>query len=185
VAQRTNTPYTLSLSWSPAYCADTRHDRDAECRQSRGFIVHGLWPKHDDENSGACDHDTRVSDDTLKRMLPIMGSRGLVIHEWRKHGACSGLDPDAYFARMATASQRIRIPPHYAQPPGPFTTTVNSLRADFTTANPAVSADDVTPVCRNGALQEVRVCLDGDLNPASCGRPRQSCSGSFVVQAAQ
>ena len=35
--------------------------------------------------------------ETVRDMLDIMPSRGLVRHQWRKHGSCSGLSPDRYF----------------------------------------------------------------------------------------
>ena len=35
----------------------------------------------------------------LRRFMP--GGPGLARYEWRKHGACSGLSPESYFAAVA------------------------------------------------------------------------------------
>src|SRR5262245_55531293 len=44
--------YTLSLSWSPTYCAGQRSPADdAQCRPRGGkryaFVLHGLWPQYE------------------------------------------------------------------------------------------------------------------------------------------
>src|SRR5205085_838587 len=44
--------------------------------------------------------DRSVPEDQIKAMLDIMPSRDLVIHEWKKHGTCSGLSVKEYFARI-------------------------------------------------------------------------------------
>ncbi|MFX5574808.1 hypothetical protein ABTD77_20430, partial [Acinetobacter baumannii] len=65
-----------------------------------GFVVHGLWPQY--QNGGWPENCSteRVSEQMIGRMLDIMPSRQLVIHEWRKHGTCSGQSADDYFGTI-------------------------------------------------------------------------------------
>jgi ribonuclease T2 len=46
-------------------------------------------------------------------MLDIMPARGLVIHQWRTHGTCSGLSPERYFETVRRARERIVIPEQF------------------------------------------------------------------------
>ena len=40
----------------------------------------------------------------------------------------------------------------------------------FLKANPTLTADSLTITCRDGFIQEARVCLSRDLEPVPCGR---------------
>ena len=102
--------YVLVLSWSPTYCALGEQRSDPQC-SPRGdrpyaFVLHGLWPQH--ERGWPQDCRTRerpfVPRPTIDRMLDIMPSRRLVIHEYRKHGTCSGLASTA----ITTRAQAVR-----------------------------------------------------------------------------
>ena len=179
-AVRGSEDYVFSLSWSPAFCADTRHDSVPECRQHQGFFVHGLWPQGNE--ASACDRDVRVPDDTIARMLPIMGERSLIIHEWRKHGACTGSSPEAYFGTVERLWRQLQFPPAYTAPSTSFTTSAEALQKAFIEAAPALATADFTAVCRGGELREIRVCLNGRLSPVPCHPMRSSCSGSILVR---
>ena len=49
-------------------------------------------------------------------------------------------------------------------------------------ANPDWSADTVTITCRDGHIQEARICLTRDLEPRRCGRDViRDCSARAVT----
>ena len=100
--------YVLSLSWSPQYCAQAR-GHEPQCARPYAFVVHGLWPQYERGYPSDCRTHARVAEATIDRMLPIMPSRSLVIHEWRAHGSCSGSSPHAYFADVERAYNSIRV----------------------------------------------------------------------------
>ena len=100
--------YVLSLSWSPQYCARAL-GHEPQCARPNAFVVHGLWPQYERGYPSDCRTNARVAEATIERMLPIMPSRRLVIHEWRAHGSCSGSSPHAYFADVERDYRSSRV----------------------------------------------------------------------------
>ena len=88
---------------------------------------------------------------------------GLARHEWRRHGTCSGESPAAYFRDARRARDRVRVPERFASPEGDRTATPIEIERAFAEANPDLRPDMMAVACRRGVLQEVRVCLDRDL----------------------
>ena len=93
--------YVLSLSWSPSYCeaeGDNANRQQCDIGRPYAFVVHGLWPQFERGFPADCDTAEReVDNDTLRSLYDIMPSSGLIRHEWRKHGTCSGLSQHDYF----------------------------------------------------------------------------------------
>ena len=107
--------FLLSLSLAPSFCAlSPVNAAKQECRsltqadfQQTPLTVHGLWPNrarvsvnrqpHDCEGPplGALPAQLQAE---LRRYMP--GGPGLERHEWRKHGLCSGLSSEDYFATV-------------------------------------------------------------------------------------
>lgn len=167
--------YVLSLSWSPTYCLTQgaeRGDRQ-QCGAARphAFVLHGLWPQYERGWPEFCGGPSapRVPDGTIARMLDIMPSRGLVIHQWRKHGTCSGLVPQAYFDTARRAFERIVIPEPYRDARPSPSTTPDEVEEAFVAANRGLTRDMIAVTCRDGLLEEVRVCLSRTLQPRRCG----------------
>ena len=193
-AQRAGPPgrfdyYLLDLSWSPEYCA-RRGDLPSaamQCAGSRryGFIAHGLWPQFEDGNWPlACRPGERLPDEVVRSMLPLMPGEGLVRHEWKAHGSCTALAPDRYFALVASAFARLRIPPAFADPARPPRLDAASLRALFLDANPGLPPDGFALVCRRDGrtLRELRFCLDKRAGFRHCGaRVADSCRGRLWI----
>ncbi len=175
--------YLLSLSWSPEYCAHSQRGGDEpQCRRAFGFVAHGLWPQNEHGYPHDCPSGGWVSEATIDRMLPIMPSRGLVIHEWRTHGACSGLPADAYFDQVGQAFGSIRIPAAYQSPRLPLQVSRLAVKRAFVDANPGLAAEDLALECGGGELREVRVCLTRQLKPRACGGDvRDRCDGDDEV----
>jgi ribonuclease T2 len=107
-------------------------------------------------------------------MMDIMPSRRLVIHEWRKHGTCSGLSQKEYFALVRTFRDKLRVPARYLSPVQEIRTTPQQLQRDFVLSNRGLAFDMLSVQCGNAQdsarLAELRICLDrsGDFTP--CGR---------------
>ncbi|MFC4624175.1 ribonuclease T [Daeguia caeni] len=170
--------YVLALSWSPSHCATNGGSRpdDLQCNARRpyGFIVHGLWPQYERGYPENCAIGNRRSGNSyvprriISSLSDIMPSQGLIIHEWRRHGSCSGLSPEDYFATLRRAYERVTIP-------GSMRNPVNDRRVDprlvekaFIAANPGLPADGISTACNRGHLQEVRICMTKDLQFRSC-----------------
>ena len=104
----------LALSWSPSYCeAEGEEANQQQCKAARpyAFIVHGLWPQFERGFPQDCaTGEPKVCDETLRTLYDLMPSAGLIRHEWKSHGACSGLSQDDYFAVLRTAREKVAIP---------------------------------------------------------------------------
>ena len=108
--------YVLALSIAPSFCAVTGHRKNtAQCRNPSDpdyrtvpLTIHGLWPNK--RNTRAREQPQECSDQRLpafpatlerdlKTYMPGIVD-GLAQYEWTKHGVCSGLAPEAYFAKL-------------------------------------------------------------------------------------
>jgi ribonuclease T2 len=179
--------YALVLSWSPTYCASQRDRSDPQCSPRDGrqyaFVLHGLWPQHDRGWPENCRTRERpfVPRETIDRMLDIMPSPKLVIHEYRKHGTCSGLEPNAYYDLSRRLFSKVKIPQRFVRPNADFFVSPDELRQEFLAANPSLKPDSVAVACGRpgGRLREVRICFSREGEPRSCGHneePRRLCS---------
>lgn len=164
--------YLLALSWTPSWCDAEGDARNApQCDDGTGWQVHGLWPQH----AGGgwpeyCDTDARdPSRAQTRAMADIMGEGGLAWHQWKKHGRCSGLSADAYFAQTRAAFQSLNWPGALTRIARATRVTPDAVTAAFRAANPQFATDAVIATCRDGDLQELRMCLTHDLQPRTCG----------------
>ena len=178
--------YVLALSWSPTFCAsEEAEDESLQCGRNRrfAFVVHGLWPQASSARPPQfCPADeTWVPRQQIEELLPIMPSKSLIIHEWRKHGTCSGLAMNDYFDLTETLFRKVKIPARYLTPLEPVTTTPQGLISDFIKTNRGLSPDMLALVCKPRAgrarLQELRICfsLDGQFTQCRHGR-RSDCA---------
>jgi ribonuclease T2 len=168
--------YLLSLSWSPEYCHS--HPNASECTEHAAFVLHGLWPQRTDgtypENCGDAPGPTNLS-----RYSDIYPDHGLLEHEWKTHGTCSGLAPDAFFAVARAAFQSIVIPPTLTQLTSEVSLPPARIVSLFTNANPSIPDASIVVSCGNNYLTAVEVCLDKKLQPIACGAIR-SCRARTV-----
>lgn len=176
--------YLISLSWSPSYCETNPNDSDQCGHRGYGFILHGLWPQYDrgggPQDCSGSDHPDR---NTVSRTLAFMPSRRLIDHEWRTHGSCSGLAPDAYFDLADRAFAAVRIPPALASAGRPRPMTATDISAAFVAANPGMQSNMLAVSCRGDTLSEIRICVDGDLALRTCGQGvRSRCPGGKVLR---
>lgn len=165
--------YVLSLSWSAAWCAlegDAREDPQCDAGRGLTFVLHGLWPQYEDGWPSYC--RTSQSDPSrtvTAAMADIMGGAGPAFYQWKKHGRCSGLSAEAYFATARQAYAAIDIPDLFAQVDRPLELPASVIEAAFLEANPGLVRDEITITCKDGLIQEARICLTPDLQPRRCG----------------
>ena len=179
--------YLLSLSWSPAFCLSS--PSSAECNGPRryGFIAHGLWPQYEKGWPEHCDVHTEVPDEVVQSLADVMPARGLVYHEWSTHGACSGLDPQAYFALLRRAFTSVVMPPELTAPGQAIQQSPAAVGEAFLKANPRLPAQSVVVTCSGQdtpRLREVHLCLDRELSPRACAPDvlRGACrAGQLIV----
>lgn len=165
--------YVLSLSWSAAWCAlegDSRND--PQCDDGRGltFVLHGLWPQYEDGWPSFC--RTVERDPTRAEtaaMADTMGGAGLAFYQWKKHGRCSGLSAPAYFDLARAAYERVAVPDFLADVSRRLEVPAQVIEEAFLEANPGLARDQITITCKNGLIQEARVCLTPDLQFRRCG----------------
>ncbi len=165
--------YTLALSWSPTYCqTEARAQRTAQCRgRPRAFVLHGFWPQHQRGWPESCYSGKRpwVPEVVIDDMIDIMPGRGLIIHQYAKHGSCSGLPPAAYFAASRRAYERVRVPERFARLDRPLNASTAEIKRAFLDANPELDADMIAIACGPQRLREVRVCFSKASEPRQCG----------------
>lgn len=169
--------YVMALSWSPNWCEIEGDDRDSpQCEDGTGlgWILHGLWPQHDIGYPEYCRTNAAPPNrGETAAMADIMGTSGLAWHQWRKHGVCSGLDPDAYFDLSRTAYAAVERPQVLRDLSRPVTLPADVIEEAFLRENPRMRPDQITITCRGDYIQEVRICLTRDLELRSCGRDVQ------------
>lgn len=181
--------YTLVLSWSPTHCESPEgKDDHAQCAPRGGrryaFILHGLWPQYERGYPEDCPARTRfVPQPVIDGMLDIMPSKELVIHEYRKHGTCSGLSPERYYDMSRRLYESITIPQRFRNPTTAQFLDPREVVAEFVAANPRLTSDMVSVACRGpgSRLREVRICFSKQGTLRACGPNEQQarlCRGT-------
>ncbi len=172
--------YVLALSWAPGWCATEGQGRDAaQCRAGAGahFVLHGLWPQYEEGWPSYC--HTAEADPSRRQtaaMADIMGSDGAAWYQWKKHGRCAGLGAETYFAKAREAYEDVEIPQVFQRLDRDVELPAAAVEAAFLRANPALAPAGVTVTCKQGRIQEVRLCLSKDLAPRNCGEDvRRDC----------
>jgi ribonuclease T2 len=165
--------YVLALSWSPSYCEAVGNKRsgDEQCRRGRpfAFVVHGLWPQYERGYPRDCVNPAPWLPETLIRSsLDLMPARALVLHEWREHGTCSGLAPQAYFDAVRRARERISIPNPFVRLSAYTMVSPAEVEQAFLEANPGLAANMISVTCDNRHLREIHICLSRDLEFHAC-----------------
>jgi len=179
--------YVLSLSWSPTFCDSEAAGRNREqCGGAKdfGWVVHGLWPQNEKGWPENCPtpEGSRVPERIGRTLLDIMPSMGLIGHQWRKHGSCSGLGMQDYFKLVRLARERIRIPPELATVPTESLTSPQAVEAAFIRSNPGLIRSAVAVTCDKERVDEVRICLDRSLGFRACPEvDSRSCRRSAIT----
>lgn len=107
--------FVLAMSWQPGFCEWTaggkRGKPECEAMESgklkvSNLTLHGLWPNRQQcgISYGNCSNaPMKLSRETIAYIGPWMPNflyeKDFGEHEWRKHGTCQSMPPDAYFRR--------------------------------------------------------------------------------------
>ena len=166
--------YVLALSWSPTWCAlegDARGSPQCDDTADFGWVLHGLWPQYHRGWPAHCPTVERPPSRAMTRdMADIMGSSGLAWYQWKKHGSCSGLSAADYYALSREAYDRLKRPDVFRKLRDPVKLPASVVEQAFLKANPGLDPDMLTITCRDGRIQEARLCLSKSLEPVPCGR---------------
>lgn len=165
--------YVMSLSWSPNWCALEGDERGSpQCADDAnfGWVLHGLWPQYENGWPDYCPtvHRNPSRGDTAEQ-ADLFGSSGSAWHQWNKHGRCSGLSADYYYALARLAYDRITRPAVLRNLDRDVTLPAALIEQAFLRDNPALGADMITITCQSGQIQEARICLTRDLEFRNCG----------------
>jgi ribonuclease T2 len=182
--------FVLALSWSPSFCASSDTARQSlQCGTGRrfAFVVHGLWPQYWDETPEYCrTAESWIPDDLIAEMLPIMPSKRLIIHQWRKHGTCTALSMEDYFDLTRTLFSKVKIPARYLSPRDPLTTTSHEIIADFVKTNRGLTPGMIEIVCTSrkkpARLTELRICFSAAGRFTQCSpRAGDNCQAETLM----
>ncbi len=179
--------YVLALSWSPTFCETSAEGSNREqcgTRQKRGFIVHGLWPQNEDGYPEFCasSEPGRVPASLGRTVADIMPGMGLVGHQWRKHGTCTGLSQRDYLALIRKARERVAIPMDIDGARQPQQRRVQALEQQLIAANPGLTSQAVSVTCNGDQLDELRICMTKDLDFRTCPKiDRRACSRQTIT----
>jgi ribonuclease T2 len=170
--------YLLTLSWSPEYCVT--HESAAECAAHPAFVLHGLWPENSNgtypENCSSAPGPANPG-----QYSDIYPDAGLLAHEWKTHGTCSGLAANDYFTAERQALHTVAIPKQLASLKSQIQLTPSQVITDFVQANPAIATGDVVINCGNNRLTAVEICLTKDLKATSCGSVKTCRANTIKV----
>ena len=188
--------YLLNLSWSPEFCAT--HTTAPECAVHPAFVLHGLWPQNNTPANTPANSQNQSRNNSRRNAGPylencsdapgprnppeyadIYPDQGFLQHEWRTHGTCSGLTPDAYFTAARTAFHSVAIPPKLTQLTTHISLPPYEILGLFTTANPTIPRESLALSCGNNYLTAIEVCLDKSLHPTPCVNVK-SCRAQTV-----
>jgi ribonuclease T2 len=168
--------YLLNLSWSPEFCHT--HPAAAECAQHRAFTLHGLWPQN---NSGPylenCTNNPGPRNPAA--YSDIYPDSGLLRHEWKTHGTCSGLSADAFFNLARQAERSVVIPTELTTLDHQTSMPPAQILDLFANANPSFPRESLALSCGNNYLTAIEVCMSKTLQPTACGAIR-SCRANTV-----
>lgn len=186
--------YVLALQWPGSVCRQTNHccSSNGCCRSNplNWFTIHGLWPQYNYGGWPSCCRPTTTFNMNKIAMLrPILerywpslycgdtstcfGGRGpFWAHEWATHGTCGYpeiQDEYDYFStalylyskyNVTKALRKAHIYPRNGR--------------KYAVAHIVAAIDHAFGrlphlVCKNGSLQELRLCFHKDYQPRDCG----------------
>ncbi|XP_015892989.1 ribonuclease 2 isoform X2 [Ziziphus jujuba] len=185
--------FVLALQWPGTFCHRTDHccSSNACCRRSNApteFTIHGLWPDYNDGTWPACcthesfdEKEISTLLDALEKYWPSLscgkpstchgGKGSFWAHEWEKHGTCSSpVVHDEYSYFLTTLNVYFK---HNVTSVLKEAGYVPSNKEKYPLGgiiSAVQNAFGATPllICKNGAVEELRLCFYKDFKPRDC-----------------
>lgn len=169
--------YVLNMSWEPEFCAT--HRDAAECKEKRGFVLHGLWPQNNDGSypENCAQEPGLKSYAAFKDLNP---DERLLEHEWQKHGTCSGLSAEAYMEFTRKAVKQLAFPPIITSLKQEDTLQTERIINRFEAVNPTFPTGSIALSCGNNRLTAVQACMTKDLTPVKCAQFLHTCKAKVI-----
>jgi ribonuclease T2 len=168
--------YLLNVVPSTEFCAIK--DVGPGCHSRPGFVLHGLWAQNDNGTYPVFCAE-RAGPKHPERNLDITPDLTLLGHEWMKHGTCTTLSAEAFFAAERRAYRAFVVPPMIAETDHVLTMKPEEIVADFEAANLGFPRDSIIVWCSAHKLTSVSACLSKDLKPVVC-RGLKSCADAMI-----
>ena len=186
--------YLLNLSWSPEFCHNVevlplserqgrreRRAQDAatECGTPHGFVLHGMWPQNF-SGTWPSNCSTAPGPADYTPYLNDTPSLTLLQHEWTKHGTCSGLAADQFFATADHLFEAVKTPQLLQTVNTTLQLKPGDILGAFYQANPSFPQGSVALSCGRNYLTAVEVCLSKKgLQPIACQHVH-TCAATVV-----
>jgi ribonuclease T2 len=168
--------YLMNLSWSPEFCSI--QGTAPECAARPGFIMHGLWAQNND-GTYPVSCSTEPGPAHPEENLDITPDLSLLKHEWAKHGTCSGVGPQRFFALEHQAFHSVTIPAVIQNVDQEISMTPDEILGLFAKANPTFPPGSILLSCGRNHLTAIEACFSKDLQPIACQGLR-SCHANSV-----
>jgi ribonuclease T2 len=170
--------YLMNLSWSPEFCSI--QGTSPECAAHPGFILHGLWTQNNDGTYPVfCSEEPAPAN--LADNLDITPDLSLLQHEWAKHGTCSAVGPQRFFAMEHQAFHSLKIPPQFAHIDQEISLTPDAILDLFAKANPDFPQGSILLSCGRNHLTAIEACFSKDLHPIACHGLRTCRANSVKI----
>ena len=170
--------YLMNLSWSPEFCSI--QGTSPECAAKPGFILHGLWAQNNDGSYPVfCSEEhgpAKPSDN-----LDLTPDLSLLDHEWAKHGTCSAVGPQRFFAMEREAYHSLKIPAEFTHVDHEISLTPDKILGLFYEANPTFPQGSILLSCGRNHLTAIEACLSKDLKPIVCQGLRTCHANSVKI----
>lgn len=165
--------YVMALSWSASWCAlegDARDDPQCDAGRGFDFVLHGLWPQYEEGWPSFCRTGERDPSRAITAAeADLFGGAGAAFYQWKKHGRCSGLSAGGFYDLARQARARVTVPDVFRSLARDIRLEADVVEDAFLEANPSLDPDGVVVTCRQGLVQEVRICLTKGLEFRACG----------------
>ena len=163
------------MSWSPTFCEDDTRNSDQCSGQTPLWLRRARPLAAISRKAGrkTVTSSAKVPNRTVNEMLEIMPAKGLIFHQWKKHGTCSGMQPAAYFDTVQDAWRKVKIPATFDGLSRTVTVKPSVIEDAFLEVNPALTDKMISINCNKKRLREVRICFDKDLNFRTCSKEVQ------------
>jgi len=181
--------YVLNLSWSPAFCdtmktlsPDERNSagKNMECSAPHAFVLHGLWPQNfNGTYPSSCGY--RPGPRNPERNLDMTPNIALLKHEWSKHGTCTTLSPEGFFATARQAYTSVTIPEFFQSLDHQAQMSPEQILTLFYKANPTFPQGSFNLSCGNNQLTAMEACFDKDIHAIACQGLRACRANSVKI----